>query len=838
VSRQLPSGTVTLLFTDVEGSTKLLHDLGVEAYAEALARHRHVVRTAFAAHGGVEVDTQGDAFFVAFSSAAAGVAAARAAQEALAAGPIRVRMGLHTGTAHLTGEGYVGEDVHLGARIAAVGHGGRVLLAAPTCAHVDGEVTDLGEHRLKDFAEAVRIFQLGSKRFPPLKTISNTNLPRPASSFVGRETEVAEVAALLEDGARLVTLTGPGGSGKTRLAIEAAAELVPEFKAGVFWVGLATLRDPALVVDTIAQTLGAKDGLAEHVGERELLLLLDNLEQVVDAAPELAALVESCPNLRFLVTSRELLRVRGEVAYPVPPLAERDAVELFCTRTSLTPDATIAELCGRLDNLPLAVELAAARTNVLSPAQIVDRLAQRLDLLKGGRDADRRQQTLRATIEWSHNLLDEPDKRLFARLAVFAGGCTLEAAEQVVAADLDSLESLVDKSLVRHGDERFWMLETIREFASERLRHSAEAQSIRHRHAEHFLALAAKAEPHILEQGTGADWHGSGPWLDRLEAELDNLRAALGWFHACGEAQHELELAGALTDFWCAKDHMQEGRRRLETALAADERSTASRAKALAGAAVISRYTGDPATTQARAEEARTLYEELGHAWRVAHATFWLASGIADLREFARAKDLFAESGRRFRELGDAYWTLFATRMVAWMLYELGDRKGARELHEANLERIRGAGYRGLEATTVGALASYAAEDGRVEDALALSAETLRLYLELGDRNGVAQQLCRCAGALATAGRAETATQLLACSEALHEDLGTTMLPHLIVENEKTLAKIRAALDDAALAEARDQGRKLSADEAVAIALGSLAGATAGSRSRVCKSTD
>jgi hypothetical protein len=283
---------------------------------------------------------------------------------------------------------------------------------------------------------------------------------------------------------------------------------------------------------------------------------------------------------------------------------------------------------------------------------------------------------------------------------------------------------------------------------------------------------------------------------------------------------------------------MQEGRRRLETALAADERSTASRAKALAGAAVISRYTGDPATTQAHAEEARTLYEELGHAWRVAHATFWLASGIADLREFARAKDLFAESGRRFRELGDAYWTLFATRMVAWMLYELGDRKGARELHEANLERIRGAGYRGLEATTVGALASYAAEDGRVEDALALSAETLRLYLELGDRNGVAQQLCRCAGALATAGRAETATQLLACSEALHEDLGTTMLPHLIVENEKTLAKIRAALDDAALAEARDQGRKLSADEAVAIALGSLAGATAGSRSRVCKSTD
>jgi predicted ATPase len=834
VSRQLPSGTVTLLFTDVEGSTKLLHDLGVEAYAEALARHRHVVRTAFAAHGGVEVDTQGDAFFVAFSSAAAGVAAARAAQEALAGGPIRVRMGLHTGTAHLTGEGYVGEDVHLGARIAAVGHGGQVLLSAPTCAHVDGEVTDLGEHRLKDFAEAVRIFQLGSERFPPLKTISNTNLPRPASSFVGRETEVAEVAALLEDGARLVTLTGPGGSGKTRLAIEAAAELVPEFKAGVFWVGLATLRDPALVVDTIAQTLGAKDGLAEHVGERELLLLLDNLEQVVDAAPELAALVEACPNLRFLVTSRELLRVRGEVEYPVPPLAERDAVELFCTRTSLAPDATIAELCRRLDNLPLAVELAAARTSVLSPAQIVDRLAQRLDLLKGGRDAERRHQTLRATIEWSHDLLDEPEGRLFARLAVFSGGCALETAEQVVGADLDSMQSLLDKSLLRHTGERFWMLETIREYASEGLADSAEAELLRRRHAEHFLALATEAEPHILEQGAGADWHGSGPWLDRLEAELDNLRAALDWFQTTGETQHELELAGALAEFWCGRDHVQEGRRRLEDALAAaEDHPTASRAKALAGAAHMARDTGDPATTRARAEEARALYEQLGDPWRVAHAMFWLASGFADLRKFPEAKQLFEESGERFRGLGDVHYSLLATRMVAWMLYELGHRRGARELHEANLGRIRAAGNRGLEATTVGALASYAAEDERVEDALSLSAETLRLYLELGDRKGVAQQLCRCAAALATAGRPETATRLLACSEALHEELGTTMLPHSVVENEKTLAKIHAAIDDAAFAEAWEAGRKLSGDEAVTLALDSMgaAGATAGSLS-------
>ena len=833
MGRRFPTATVTFLFTDVEGSTRLLHELGAEPYAEALGEHRRVLRAIFAAEGGVEVDTQGDAFFYVFDDARAAAAAAAAANAALEPGLIRIRMGLHTGETLLTGEGYVGEDVHLGARIAAAGHGGQVLMSAPTRALVDGGVTDLGEHRLKDFAEPVAIFQLGEAQFPPLKTISNTNLPRPASSFVGRERETAEVAELVRR-RRLVTLSGPGGSGKTRLSIEAVAELVGEFRAGVFWVSLAAVRDPSIVLETVGQTLGVKDGLVDHIGERELLLLLDNLEQVVDAAPELAALVEACPNLRFLVTSRELLRVRGEVEYPVPPLAERDAVELFCTRTSLAPDATIAELCRRLDNLPLAVELAAARTSVLSPAQIVDRLAQRLDLLKGGRDADRRHQTLRATIEWSHDLLDEPEGRLFARLAVFSGGCALETAEQVVGADLDSMQSLLDKSLLRHTGERFWMLETIREYASEGLADSAEAELLRRRHAEHFLALATEAEPHILEQGAGADWHGSGPWLDRLEAELDNLRAALDWFQTTGETQHELELAGALAEFWCGREHVQEGRRRLEDALAAaEDHPTASRAKALAGAAHMARDTGDPATTRARAEEARALYEQLGDPWRVAHAMFWLASGFADLRKFPEAKQLFEESGERFRGLGDVHYSLLATRMVAWMLYELGDRRGARELHEANLERIRAAGNRGLEATTVGALASYAAEDERVEDALSLSAETLRLYLELGDRKGVAQQLCRCAAALATAGRPETATRLLACSEALHEELGTTMLPHSVVENEKTLAKIHAAIDDAAFAEAWEAGRKLSGDQAVTLALDSMgaAGATAGSLS-------
>ena len=329
----LPGGTVTLLFTDIEGSTRLIDELGEEAYVRALAEHRRVLRAAFSAHGGVEVDTQGDAFLYVFADPGKALAAADQGQEVLASGEVKVRMGLHTAELRLTSEGYAGRELHRAARIAASGHGGQVVLSAATRALVDGDLADLGEHRLKDFAEPVWIFQLGEERFPPLKTISNTNLPRPASSFVGREREVAEVVELLQDGARLVTLSGPGGSGKTRLAVESAAELVPEFRNGVFWVGLAALRDPALVAETVAQTLGAKDGLAEHIGERELLLLLDNFEQVVEAAPVLGSLVESCPNLRLLVTSRELLRIRGEVDYPVPPLAGSEAVELFCTRS-------------------------------------------------------------------------------------------------------------------------------------------------------------------------------------------------------------------------------------------------------------------------------------------------------------------------------------------------------------------------------------------------------------------------------------------------------------------------------------------------------------------------
>ena len=809
---ELPSGTVTFLFTDVEGSTKLLHELGAEAYAKALAEHRHILRTAFGAHGGVEVDTQGDAFFVAFPTAPGALQAAQEAQTALASGPIRVRMGLHTGTPHLAEEGYVGVDVHQGARIAAAGHGGQVLLSNETRELAPIDVTDLGEHRLKDFEGPVSIYQLGAERFPPLKTISNTNLPRPASSFVGREREVEEVTALLRDGARLLTLTGPGGSGKTRLAIEAAAELVPEFKAGVFWVGLAPLRDPALVTATIAQTLGAKDGLADHIGERELMLLLDNLEQVVEAAPELASLVEACPNLRLLVTSRELLRVRGEVEYPVLPLAEPEAVELFCARARVEPDPTVHALCQALDNLPLALELAAARASVLSPRQILERLSGRLDLLRGGRDADPRQQTLRATIEWSYELLTPAEQRLFARLAVFRGGCTLEAAEEVAEADLDTLGSLVDKSLLRHLDERFRMLETIREYAAERLAASGEAEGLRRRHAEHFLALAEAAYPNLRGSPKA--------WLDRLEAEHDNLRAALDRLEAAGETQLGLRLAGALYRYWYMRGQLAEGRRRLEAALRADERPTAARARALNGAAVMAADGGELATGRLRAEEALALHRQLGDASGATYSIYMLGTIATEESDWARAQPLFEESLRAFRELGDEHYTLLATDALAWTYGELGDRERRRALHEEVLHRARAQSNEVVVALQLDQLAKFALNQGRAQDALGMLKESLRIYRDLDIRGGIAENLCHFADVLVAEGRAEMAARLLSRVEVLGEEVGG--VPSWVGEmNEKTLTTIRAQLDEAAFAEAWERGQALSVDEAVALALDS-----------------
>ncbi|MDQ3992625.1 MAG: adenylate/guanylate cyclase domain-containing protein, partial [Actinomycetota bacterium] len=447
---ELPTGTMTFLFTDVEGSTRLLDELGAEWYAEALAEHRSLLREAVARYGGVEVDTQGDAFFFVFADPAAALAAADEGQRALEATPVSVRMGVHTGQAMRAGHGYVGFDVHKGARVAAAGHGGQVVVSEPARLASRRELQPLGTHRLKDLGAPEPLWQLGNGDFPRLKSLNQTNLPVQPSPLIGRERELSEVGALLRDH-RVVTLVGPGGSGKTRLALQLAAEAVDEFPHGVWWVPLQALHDAALVVPTVASTLGVKGELLDHLAGKRLLLLLDNMEQLVDAAAELAELLASASDLRLLATSREPIRIAGEVEYAVEPLAEDDAVALFRERATVgDPLDAVAAICRRLDHLPLAIELAAARTKLLPPEQLLGRLERRLPLLSGGRrDAPERQRTLRATIEWSYELLSDEEKQLFARLAVFAGSFDLDAAEQICDADVETLQSLLDKSLIR-----------------------------------------------------------------------------------------------------------------------------------------------------------------------------------------------------------------------------------------------------------------------------------------------------------------------------------------------------------------------------------------------------
>ena len=815
----LPSGTVTFLFTDVEGSTRLLHELGPEGYAEALAEHRRVIRDMCARHDGVEVDTQGDTFFFAVPTAPGALAAAGEMTEALASGPIQVRVGVHTGTPLLTEEGYVGGDVHRAARIAAAGHGGQVLVSSSTGQLVELELMDLGEHRLKDLSAPERIYQLGDGEFPALKSLYRTNLPVPATAFLGREGELAEVLSLLSrEDTRLLTLTGPGGTGKTRLALQAAAEASDFFPDGIWWVPLAPLRDPKLVLETAAQVVGSRNGLAEHISDKAMLCLFDNFEQVVEAGAELAELLASCPKLEVLVTSRERLRVSGEQTYPVPPLAESDGEALFIARAravdpSFTSSEAVGELCVRLDELPLALELAAARTALFSPKQLLERLSQRLDLLKGERDADPRQQTLRATIEWSYDLLSEEEQKLFARLSIFAGGCTYEAAEEVCDADPDTLQSLLDKSLLRKRESeigpRYWMLESIREYASERLEASGEAEELRSRHAEHFLALAEDAYPHL--RGSPKEW------LDRLEEEHDNLRAAIDLLEASGETELALRLVGALARFWSIRGHNAEGRSRLEYALRTDERPTAARAKALNGAAMME---FDGATMRLLAEEGLALHRALGDAWGTAYSLLLLGNAATEDSDFEQARQLMDESVGRFRKLGDEHYTLLATDNLAWICLELGDRERARTLHEDVVSRARAMGNERMEASALGGLASIIGDEGRVEEALAMLKESLRIWYDLGERHMVARDLLRFARVLALEGRAGTAARLLSSSEALHEEIGVreVWLPAAI---QGTLTTIRTQLDEEVFVEAWEQGQALTLDEAVALALDS-----------------
>ena len=819
--RDLPSGTVTFLFTDVEGSTKLLHSLGAEAYAEALTEHRRVIRKACGSENGVEVDTQGDAFFFAFPTAPGAVAAAAALSEALACGQVRVRVGLHTGTPLLTEEGYVGDDVHRAARIAAAGHGGQVLISSSTAQLVELELTDLGEHRLKDLSAPERIYQLGEADFPALKSLYRTNLPVPATPFLGRARELSEVVELLAaDDARLLTLTGPGGTGKTRLALQAAALASEAYPDGVFWVPLAPLRDPALVLAVAAQTLGSKNGLAEHIQDKAMLCLFDNFEQVVEAAPDVAALLSECPNLDVLVTSRERLRVSGERTYPVPPLAESDGEALFLTRAravdpAFAPSESVRELCLRLDELPLALELAAARTAIFSPEQLLAKLSQRLDLLKGERDADPRQQTLRATIEWSYDLLSDDEQRLFHRLAVFVGGCTYEAAEEIAGADPDILQSLLDKSLVRKRDSRpgprYWMLETIREYASEQLDVSGEANEFQRRHAAYFLDLA---------ESLPRDVSVSRAWLDEIEAEHDNLRAALDRLDVAAETQLVLRLAGALWRFWGVRGPHAEGMSRVDQALASDESPTAARASALIGAAALAVDVKEYGRGRQHADEALTLYRELDDAWGIARATFFQGYVAIESGDFAQAQPHLENSLERFSALGAEHDVQLVLFNLSWACGELGDDDRARELENECLRRARASGLPREVAFGLDLQSTRARDDGRLDVALEAALEALRIRLDEGDVQHQLDGLSRVAAIHAQAHRMEASARLLSSSLHLHEEAGMSVPLYQEERNANTLALIRAALDMQTLSTAWDEGAKLGFDEAVALALG------------------
>jgi predicted ATPase/class 3 adenylate cyclase/DNA-binding CsgD family transcriptional regulator len=799
--QHLPTGTVTLLFTDIAGSTRLLHQLG-DRYAQVLSECRQVLRTAFEQRNGNVVDTQGDAFFVVFARATDAVQAGVAAQRALTSyafpngAAVQVRMGLHTGEPQRTAEGYVGLDVHRAARIMSAGHGGQVLLSQATCSLVGQELPegaslrDLGEHRLKDLGRPVRLFQLVISDlpadFPPLHTLENSpnNLPVQPTPFLGREHEGAAIEDLLHrEDVRLVTLTGPGGIGKTRLVLQVAADVSELFSSGVFFVNLAPINDPALVVPAIAQTLVIREGsgrtllerLTEELQQQQMLLLLDNFEHVVSAAEQVATLLIACPQLKVLVTSREVLHVRAEHEFPIPPLALPDpnhlpdlatlshqtAVALFLQQAqAVRPDfqltdtnaRAIAELCGRLDGLPLAIELAAARMKLFSPRALLARLGSRLSVLtSASRDVPARQQTLRNTIGWSYNLLDAREQRLFRQLSVFVDGCSMEAIEALCippdsasAPILDGVASLVDKSLLQQveqqvGEEpRFMMLETIREYALESMEACGETEAARRAHATYFLALAEEAEQGM----TGPQ---QAVLLEHLEQEHDNLRAAMQWSleHAEEEKAIALRLGGALYPFWYVRAYFSEGRDFLEQALSrCDEVAAPVRAKALYAASQLHEALGSLDRAEELYEQSLALYRELGDTLGIANCLHLLADIAWGRGNLAVARALGEESLMLFREVDDK-------RSVAYLLYHLGslaveqgEYARGRDLLTESLMINRELGGTRVMALSLFKLALlYQSSGGDLAQAHTLLDESFALSREVGDKESIANCL-------------------------------------------------------------------------------------------------
>ena len=672
-----------------------------------------------------------------------------------------------------------------------------------------------------------------------LSTEPAARLPQPPTPLLGREEELAQAGTLLlRADVRVVTLVGPGGAGKTRLALELAQRNGGRFRDGHAFVALAALSDPTLVVASIAHALDLPETagrtpealLADHLKNRRMLLVLDNLEHLLECVPSLGALMAAAPELKLLATSREPLRLYGEHLYPVPTLAEDTATELFLDRAqAVRPDLdheaardAAPEICRRLDGLPLAIELAAAQAAVFTPAALLERLDDRLGLLvEGPRDQPERQQTLRNTLAWSHDLLSAVQQRLFARLAVFAGGWTMDAADAVCNGDLDivtSLASLEEKSLVQvasaEPEPRLTILETIREYAAEQLRAVGETDAIRARHASFFLQVAERAEPELPSS--------RGELLDRLELDHDNIRAAIGFLESTGQYERLLRLVGAIWRFWYLRGHLSEGRLRLETALAHDDTATRGRAKALNGAAAMAINAGDVAAARARAEEALTLHRRLGDSAGAAYAAFMLANALVEQEEVEHARELYEQSISVFRATGADAWALLATRHLAYLYDDIGEQRRARELHEQNLRRAREIGNDRFAATSLSGLAGSALAAGRIDEARELLAESLVLHRDLGDLLDTAVDLSLFTAALASAGELETATSLAAALQAVGDDIGVRRTS-ISARTEQALAAAREQLPPARYDEAWERGQALTLREAVAFALDAAA---------------
>ena len=813
-------------------------------------------------YGGLEVSVEDGLTFV-FGRVGDAVESAAGMQRVTHGHGVRIRIGIHSAEVVSADEPYSGAGVRGAAHLRAAAHDGQILLSQASRdllrqAPLDhAEVRDLGEHRLQDLGPPQRLYQLansaGDDDFPPPRGVETapTNLPVQLTSLIGRDREIGEVVATFSDPeVRLVTLVGTAGAGKTRLALHCGAEMLKILPNGVWFVDLAPLSDPDLVLPTIARTLGVQETVAQPIEAalrrrlhgQQLLLVIDNFEHLLPAAPKVAAVTATEPGVRLLVTSRAPLGLAGEVVREVPPLEtpaahadlehlrQVESVVLFASRArtvrsdfAVRPEnaAAVASICLALDGLPLAIELAASRVAVLPPPVLFERLRRHLKVLSaGGRAGTDRHRTLVAAIDWSHDLLDPGEQALFMRLSVFSAGCTLEAAEDICGVGvevIDGLASLVDQSLIRlEGTNelpRFAMLETIREYAGDHLEASGEADDLRLRHADHFLGVVEEAEPHL--RGSPAEW------LDRLEGEHDNLRAALDRLLAADEIQRALRMAGALWRFWYLGGYLTEGRRRLEETLERDNSQSVARGKALIGAAVMAVNSGDVEAAMARSEEGLALHDRLGEAWGSAYSRFMLGAAVRGAGDLERARQLHEQSIGEFRELADEHSALLVNRNLAGIYEDMGERERARALYEDNLRRARATDNQRIQASTLGELATIAYEEGRIQDALWMLKDSMRIHHGLGDHLDAAVDLSRSARVLALAGGAGTAVQILSSLESIGQDIGVRR-SSLAEMNKETLSAVRRQLDAAAFAGAWQQGRDLTLDQAVALAITAL----------------